>query len=37
MLVFRHEMTRPRDGTDGFLPSDSIFYEHVLCGFKRSP
>jgi len=29
-------MTCTRDHTSRFFPSDSIFYQHVLCGFTRS-
>jgi len=32
ILVFRHYTTCPRDRTYGRLPSDSIFYQLVLCG-----
>jgi len=31
ILRFRHHMTCPRDRTSGCFPSDSIFYQLVLC------
>jgi len=36
ILVFRHYTTCPRDRTYKFFPSDSIFYQPVLCGCNQS-
>jgi len=36
ILVFWHYTTWTRDRTYMLFPSDSIFYQLVLCGFTRS-